>query len=258
MTNIEADTSTSAAIKQKVDTVEDHVRSSLPRAEIIWERTGDKVRLGLQAYNGDHHLWLSPEAGLTASVPVFIATPAHMLAAILLRQSGVRMREDEVASAIQQSLASLQRTTTEMNPSTSSDAPMALVEDVKRLQEQFTELRSLRTQAEHNELTAPISFPRREDMTVQLIDSSLLDRLEEYRSDETVAFLFVGAWLGAILGVLVNWYTAAEFVVTRESQVLLAILFILLGGSAFVAFRLRRRAAMVKRRLFPNDQIDQE
>jgi hypothetical protein len=110
-----------------------------------------------------------------------------------------------------------------------------------------------RVEGQGNQLTARILLPRAELMNVQLVRSDALDRLEEYNSDQNIAFLLVGAFLGAILGILSNWATNENFVITRFSAVLILVLIALLIGSGVWAWQLRKRAATVKRQMLGGD-----
>jgi len=79
-------------------------------------------------------------------------------------------------------------------------------------------------------------------MSVRLVPSDSLDRLEEYRSDVNWAYLFIGAFLGAIMGILSNWATNEEFIITRYSKVLMGLFLILAIGSGAWACNINRRA----------------
>lgn len=102
------------------------------------------------------------------------------------------------------------------------------------------------------EITARVILPPSELTDVQLLPSGMLERLEEYRSDENLAYLLVGAFGGAILGILSNWATNDPFVITRFSVVLLILILLLTATSIFWAWRLKKRADSVKRQIFSN------
>lgn len=94
--------------------------------------------------------------------------------------------------------------------------------------------------------TAPISLPRREDITVKLGPVNLVDRLDEYQSDENLLTFFLGIFIGAIVGIVSNWATEREFVVTPFSLILLAIFAALAIGSGVWLKRIRERRKKVK------------
>ena len=124
--------------------------------------------------------------------------------------------------------------------------------DVKdQLKSQVSEIKELldQTKKQSEELKAPVVLPSMEDMTVTLVPSHLLERLEEYRSDDSIAFLLVGVFGGAILAILVNWMTNAEFNVTSASGVLLGLLVFLEMASIFWTHRIRKRATIVRERM---------
>jgi cbb3-type cytochrome oxidase subunit 3 len=100
------------------------------------------------------------------------------------------------------------------------------------------------------DLTARVILPRQEDMDVRLIPSHSLERLEEYRSDENVAYLLIGSFSGAILGVLSNWLTSEDLIITRFSIILMVILFIAMVASVLWSRKIHQRAEVVRRQIF--------
>lgn len=112
------------------------------------------------------------------------------------------------------------------------------------LTEQVKTLASLveQVQAKSKELMAPVLLPPMEDMEVRLVASHSLERLEEYRSDENKYYLFIGLFGGAILGILANWFTSAQFTITRFSVVFIALLAILTFACVFMVMGISKRA----------------
>lgn len=100
------------------------------------------------------------------------------------------------------------------------------------------------------ELTARVLLPPSELTDVQLLPSGMLDRLEEYRSDENVMYLLIGGFTGAVLGILSNWATSDPFVITKFSIVLLILFLILTVVSIFWTWRIKQRVARIKERIF--------
>jgi hypothetical protein len=78
------------------------------------------------------------------------------------------------------------------------------------------------------ELKANVLLPPSEDLSVQLVPSYWLDRLEEYRADEKKGYVLLGAFLGGVIGILSNWATQETFVLTKAAGVLI-FMFVLLG-----------------------------
>lgn len=95
-------------------------------------------------------------------------------------------------------------------------------------------------------LTAPVIMPTPEDMQIRLVPTHWLHRLEEYRADEGIALTAAGLFVGAILGILVNWATNEQFVVTRFSQVLMGLFAVLAVSLVLWVARTRRRATMIR------------
>jgi hypothetical protein len=100
--------------------------------------------------------------------------------------------------------------------------------------------------ARGEELTARVVLPPSELTDVHLVPMHLLDRLEEYRSDENLASLLAGTFAGALLGVLGNWLGDAPLSI-MPSSILLSILLLLLAiGSSVWWRRLRCRGRAVR------------
>jgi uncharacterized ubiquitin-like protein YukD len=96
------------------------------------------------------------------------------------------------------------------------------------------------------ELTAPVELPTADQMKVKLVPSHLLSQLEETRSDENYWSSVGWAFLGAVLGVIVNWATAEQMAFTRSSLIIIIVLFIS-GALAFAASRRHANRARVIR-----------
>jgi transcriptional regulator with XRE-family HTH domain len=104
-----------------------------------------------------------------------------------------------------------------------------------------------RLQSTSNQLMAPVSIPSSEDLTVRLVPSTLLERLEEYRAEENKWSSWLGVFVGAILGVFINLATGGTM--TNQAWVVLAILTVvavLVGRSAWAY---RRRANTLRTEL---------
>jgi hypothetical protein len=112
-------------------------------------------------------------------------------------------------------------------------------------------LKQLVEKAQENtkELTAPVLLPRAEDMQVQLVASHSLDRLEEYRADESSYHLLIGIFGGAIFGILSNWFTNEKLTMTRFSIVFIVFLGILTAGSICKLIGIRRRVEKLRARM---------
>lgn len=98
--------------------------------------------------------------------------------------------------------------------------------------------------------SASIKLPPRNTMEVRLVPVTMLDRLEEYRSDENLSYLLMGVFSGAILGVLTNWTTDSPSSVTEFSVLFLFFLIVLMIFSSTWAYRLAKRVRRVKDEMF--------
>lgn len=106
-----------------------------------------------------------------------------------------------------------------------------------------------RAVGESEEITARVIIPRREDMDVRLVPVHSLERLEEYRSDENIAYLLIGTFAGAVLGILSNWATNETFVITNFSLVLMSLLVTLTILCCLWVRRLNLRSVAVKQQI---------
>jgi len=105
-----------------------------------------------------------------------------------------------------------------------------------------------------NEIKAKVLFPSPRDMSIQLVPSQYLERLEEYRNDENIAFLLLGGFLGGLIGVLSNAYS--------NNIVILGYLYnfcILLGITTIISgiwvITLRNRMKIISKKIF-RDNFD--
>jgi VIT1/CCC1 family predicted Fe2+/Mn2+ transporter len=148
-------------------------------------------------------------------------------------------------------LASLRQQLDEIKKGTITD------EQLKNRLEEMVKTTS-RAIGRSEELTARVILPPSELTDVQLLPSGMLERLEEYRSDENLAYLLIGAFSGAILGIFSNWATNSPFVITSFSVVFLVLFFTLALLSALWARRLQKRANLVKEQIFSKNVIRSE
>jgi hypothetical protein len=103
------------------------------------------------------------------------------------------------------------------------------------------------------ELTTRILLPPPQLTEVKLVPSGALERVEEYRSDEKIAFLLMGLFLGGIVGVLVNWATNDPLTITRFSIVIVCFLATLATGTVYWAYRIAKRVESVRKRYFGDE-----
>jgi len=128
-------------------------------------------------------------------------------------------------------------------------------EHIQSLEQKVQELATVAAQVQVRsaELTAPVIIPASEDMRIHLVPAHSLERLEEYRADESRYMLFVGIFAGTISGILVNWFTSEQFTVTNSSLVLLGLLVLLMVGCVYRIFRINQRADKIRIRMFHSE-----
>jgi hypothetical protein len=123
--------------------------------------------------------------------------------------------------------------------------------DSDQLEQRIQDMVKLTSRAigRSEELTARIVLPPQELTDVHLVPTHSLDRLEEYRSDENIAYLLIGAFGGAILGIISNWVTSTSFVITQSSGILAGLLIVLTVASILWTHRIHKRADLVKKEM---------
>jgi len=100
--------------------------------------------------------------------------------------------------------------------------------------------------AHRDELTAPVRIPAREDMEVTLMPTTVLDRLEEYRGEQSTWFSIFGVFVGVIGGVFVNVATGGTL---GASAVVLLLAFLVMATAAgWFARQAKRRGDALKRK----------
>ncbi len=95
-------------------------------------------------------------------------------------------------------------------------------------------------------ITAPIRLPSRESIAVHLGPLNLVDRIEEYQSDENLGHTLLGIFLGAALGMLGTWFTTPEAPISSFSIILLVIFIVIAIGVGIWLYRIKRRKRSVK------------
>lgn len=97
------------------------------------------------------------------------------------------------------------------------------------------------------DLTAPVRLPSQEAMTVQLGPVNLIDRLDEYQSDENLGYALLGLFLGVILGILGDAAASSdvEFTISRYSIVAIIVLGVVTLAVVVWLYRLRVREKRV-------------
>lgn len=105
------------------------------------------------------------------------------------------------------------------------------------------------------DLTAEMILPPPEARNIRLIPEHHFDRLEEYSSDENVSYLLVGLFVGAAVGIIVNWATNDTFNPSAVSITFLAIFVALALATVAWVFRVKRRAKKVTNQIFP-ERVD--
>lgn len=123
-----------------------------------------------------------------------------------------------------------------------------LAEINQRLDKMATSIESATERGQ--ELKAKVLLPPPDHLNVQLVPSYSLDRLEEYRADEKRLYIFLGVFLGGIIGILSNLATQDSFKINRAASVLLAMFIFLTFCLAFWAFVINKRVQKIRDQIF--------
>ncbi|MGB2863783.1 MAG: hypothetical protein WBC05_10700, partial [Sedimentisphaerales bacterium] len=100
------------------------------------------------------------------------------------------------------------------------------------------------------ELKAKVLLPPSEHLNVQLVPSYSLERLEEYRTDEKKIYVFLGVFLGGIMGILSNWATQDSFKIDRAAGVLLSMCVFLTCCLIYWAWVINKRVQKIRDQMF--------
>jgi transcriptional regulator with XRE-family HTH domain len=132
-----------------------------------------------------------------------------------------------------------------------NDQTITVAEEVESLKQNFAEL-----QATSEALTVPIRIPSRERMQVHLVPSTLLERLEEYRSDESMWLVWFGIFVGSIIGVFVNVATGGQM--KNEAWLLIGVFIVMSGLTGGFAYKAKMRGSKLKHELLSSDTPNQD
>lgn len=100
--------------------------------------------------------------------------------------------------------------------------------------------------ANANSYTAPVHLPDREQLAVNMVPSDMIYQYDEYRSDESKMAAFFYAFLGAFLGVIINWATADPVVISKTSIIMEFVLFVVIIIMGYFTLRFNSRAKSKK------------
>lgn len=97
-------------------------------------------------------------------------------------------------------------------------------------------------------ITAPVILPASEDMAVQLVSTTSLERLEEYRSEESKWSSIMSVFIGALIGVLTNVVTGGDM--TKEAWFLVSLFLIISVLVFFTYWNYRTRRLGITTQIF--------
>lgn len=106
-----------------------------------------------------------------------------------------------------------------------------------------------REPSEPADLTAPVEIPSKESMTVKLSPSNLVERIDEYQSDENLAHTVIGLLVGTIIGIISDWLIEEPLKISDASLVLAIACVVFTIFAVIWLYRIRKRKKSVKRKL---------
>lgn len=109
-----------------------------------------------------------------------------------------------------------------------------------------------RLQTTSLEITAPVTIPSSDDLTVSLVPASFLERLEEYRSEESKWLSGLGIFAGSILGIFINVATGGSM--SAQAWIILAVLMVMVCFTGWSAWTYRQRGNNLKEQLLTRKQ----
>jgi transcriptional regulator with XRE-family HTH domain len=127
----------------------------------------------------------------------------------------------------------------------------ALFEELHNAKEALKRLRTT-----SREITAPVALPSSADLTVKLVPSTVLERLEEYRSEESKWLSVSGIFIGSILGIFINVATGGAM--STQAWIILGVLLLMASFSGWTARSYSRRAGSLKKQLFFVNKLTSE
>lgn len=150
-------------------------------------------------------------------------------------QAQINDLQDSVVS-LRSSIESLPESIIDgVNKEQTDEQSLSLVEETQNI------LRTLKDlQSTSREIYAPVSLPTPEQMKVPLVPSTYVERIEEYRNEQNVWFSLAGVFLGAILGLTINWVTGGKM--EGPALVVLGILVLMLLVTGLSALKFKKRA----------------
>lgn len=104
----------------------------------------------------------------------------------------------------------------------------------------------------------PLILPDSKDLAVRLVKADTLSVVEDYRSDENKWYSTAWGFIGAILGMVVNWVTSSSINITPASLIIVG-LFAFVAVLAWVAARdYGNRAKHLKRNMIIGENDKRE
>lgn len=149
---------------------------------------------------------------------------------------GLQAQFKDVENAISELSARLEGATTQ------SAQTVPISEEIEILKQNFAELKNT-----SQSLTAPVKIPSQEHMQVHLVPAASLERLEEYRSDESTWWTWFGLFVGSIIGVFINAATGGRM--TTEAWILIGVFIIMAGLTGWFALKSKRKGSELSKKL---------
>ncbi|PHN00914.1 hypothetical protein [Flavilitoribacter nigricans] len=104
--------------------------------------------------------------------------------------------------------------------------------------------------------SAPVKMPNREELTVRLVNISLLQRLDELRGDVTLMQTILWTIIGTILGFATSLFGSEQSIdqIDKRSWWLFLLLIIFAGVFGYLTQRANKRAVKLRNKLFQDGE----
>lgn len=172
-------------------------------------------------------------------------------------QTGLETRQKDVIG-LESDIASLRQVVLELQSNVITD------EKLKKYSEEL--LRYANRAIDRTEdLKAELELPPPEKRKIRMIPEHQVSRLEDFgsrleqhRSDENIAFLLIGLFAGAAVGIVVNWATNDTFNPTPVSITFLIFFLVLTLGAGLWTYRIHKRVSEVQNQIarWPSEAMD--
>lgn len=164
-----------------------------------------------------------------------------------LPQNGVGLHLQAQIEELQAEIEAINARSWEYDTVEVAEIRRELIREFQALQKKITQM-----YITSRDITAPVMFPSLADVQVRFISVISLERLNEYRSEETKWFTVSGSFIGAIFGVIINLIVGGQMQST--GWILILVFLMIAAAAAWSAYQYRQRAEQLSNQLLERTQ----